>query len=561
MQPIEETTPPQYDVIILGSGMSGTQMGCILAKHKKRVLIIEEAQHPRFAIGESTIPETSFMNRIIADRFGVPEIRNLTSFYALSRAISSSTGIKRNFGFVMHSPGQASNPREFTQCIIPELPWGPESHMFRQDVDAYLLTAAIGYGCTVRQRTTIKDYDVRKTGVTLTSTTGERFTGRFIVDCGGPRAGLALALGVRDEVPRYKTHSRSIYTHMIGVRPFDEIFRLKGQRWRWHEGTLHHMFDRGWAWVIPFNNHPRSTNPLVSVGVQFDPRRHPKPDISAKAEFEGVLARFPDIAAQFRDAKAVREWVQTDRLQYSAKQCVGDRWALMLHATGFIDPLFSRGLQNTAVTIHALTTRLLRALEDDDLSAERFEYIERLQQSLLTHNDEFVSCCYTAFSDFRLWDAFHRMWAIGSVLGAFRLVSAYAKFLETSDEKHLDHLDDNPPYLGHLSADMESYVKLFNDTRDECESVEAGKVSAEVAAARIHRMIEQVDFAKPVWDFGLCISGSSQKIAHSKYNVLPGLRLLRWAQTRSPASIRRYFDYKPSTLLTQARRYVDERLL
>lgn len=560
MQPGNEAHTPHYDVIILGSGMSGTQMGCILAKHKQRVLIIEEGQHPRFTIGESTIPETSLMNRIIADRFGIPEIRQLTSFYAINRSIASSSGIKRNFGFVMHSPGQASNPREFTQCIIPELPWGPESHAFRQDIDAYLLTAAIRYGCTVRQRTTIKEYDIRKTGVTLTSTTGERFTGRFIVDCGGPRAALATQLGVRDEVPRYKTHSRSIYTHMVDVRPFDDIFKLKGQRWRWHEGTLHHMFAGGWAWVIPFDNHPRSTNPLVSVGVLFDPRQHPKTDISAQAEFEGVLARFPDIAAQFRDAKPVREWIKTDRLQYSAKQCVGDRWALMLHATGFIDPLFSRGLQNTAVTIHALATRLLQALRDDDLSAQRFEYIERLQQSLLEHNDEVVSCCYIAFSDFRLWDAFHRLWAVGAALGGFRLVSAYAKFLETGDENHLDHLDDNPPYPGHLSADMESYVKLFNDARDVCEAVGAGKVRAEAAAARIHRMLEQAEFARPVWDFGLCISGSAKKIDHSKYNVLPFLRLLRWVQTSSPPSLRRYFDYKPSTLFTQVQRYLDERL-
>lgn len=561
MQSSDETHAPQYDVIILGSGMSGTQMGCILAKQKLRVLIIEESQHPRFTIGESSIPETSVMNRIIADRFGIPEIKHLTSFYALTRHVSSSTGIKRNFGFVFHRPGQEADPREFTQCIIPELPWGPESHMYRQDVDAYLLTAAIRYGCTVKQRTSITNYEIDKTGVKLTSSAGERFTGRYIIDCGGPRSALATKLGVRDETPRYKTHSRSIYTHMIGVRPFDEIFKLKGQPWRWHEGTLHHMFDGGWIWVIPFNNHRRATNPLVSVGVQFDPRRHPRPDISAQEEFERVLARFPSLAAQFRDARPVREWVQTDRMQYSAKQCIGDRWALMLHATGFIDPLFSRGLENTAVTIHALAPRLIQALRDDDLSTQRFEYIERLQQKLLEHNDDVVNCCYIAFSDFRLWDAFHRMWAVGSVLSAFRIISAYAKFIESGDEKYLDHLDDNPPYLGHLSADIESYVKLFNDTRDECEAVHAGKVSAEVAAGRIHRMIDQTDFARPLWDFGYCISGASKKVVHSKYNIMPGVRVMQWAQKEAPPAIRRYFDFKPFTLLSQVRLYIDDRIL
>ncbi|WP_240321992.1 hypothetical protein [Pseudomonas protegens] len=81
-------------------------MGAILAKQQFRVLIIEESSHPRFTIGESSIPETSLMNRIIADRYGIPELGHITSFYSTQRYVSSSTGIKRNFGFVSTSrPG------------------------------------------------------------------------------------------------------------------------------------------------------------------------------------------------------------------------------------------------------------------------------------------------------------------------------------------------------------------------------------------------------------------------------------------------------------------------
>lgn len=357
-----------FDVIILGSGMSGTQMGAILAKQQFRVLIIEESSHPRFTIGESSIPETSLMNRIIADRYGIPELDHITSFYSTQRYVSSSTGIKRNFGFVFHKPGQEHDSKEFTQCVIPELPWGPESHYYRQDVDAYLLQAAIKYGCTVRQKTKVTEYHADKDGVAVTTAEDERFTGRYMIDCGGPRAPLATKFNLREEPCRFKTHSRSLYTHMLGVKPFDDIFKVKGQRWRWHEGTLHHMFEGGWLWVIPFNNHPRSTNNLVSVGLQLDPRVYPKTDISAQQEFDEFLARFPSIGAQFRDAVPVRDWVKTDRLQFSSTTCIGDRYCLMLHANGFIDPLFSRGLENTAVTIHALAARLIKALRDDDFS-------------------------------------------------------------------------------------------------------------------------------------------------------------------------------------------------
>lgn len=67
------------------------------------------------------------MNRIIADRYGIPELDHITSFYATQRYVASSTGIKRNFGFVFHKPGEEHDPKEFTQCVIPELPWGPRA--------------------------------------------------------------------------------------------------------------------------------------------------------------------------------------------------------------------------------------------------------------------------------------------------------------------------------------------------------------------------------------------------------------------------------------------------
>ncbi|MFH5255524.1 NAD(P)/FAD-dependent oxidoreductase [Burkholderia semiarida] len=547
-----------FDVIILGSGMSGTQMGAILAKQRFRVLIIEESSHPRFTIGESSIPETSLMNRIIADRYGIPELDHITSFYATQRYVASSTGIKRNFGFVFHRPGEEHDPKEFTQCVIPELPWGPESHYYRQDVDAYLLQAAIKYGCTVRQKTSVTEYHADQDGVAVATAQGERFTGRYMIDCGGPRAPLATKFNLREEPCRFKTHSRSLYTHMLGVKPFDDIFKVKGQRWRWHEGTLHHMFEGGWLWVIPFNNHPRSTNNLVSVGLQLDPRIHPKTDISAQQEFDAFLARFPSIAAQFRDAVPVRDWVRTDRLQFSSSACVGDRYCLMLHANGFIDPLFSRGLENTAVTIHALAARLIKALRDDDFSPERFEYIERLQQKLLDHNDDFVSCCYTAFSDFRLWDAFHRLWAVGTILGQFRLVQAHARFRASRDERDLDHLDDNPPYLGYLCADMEGYYQLFNDAKAEVEAVSAGRKPAEEAAARIHALIDEREFAKPMFGFGYCITGAKPQLNNSKYSLLPAMKLLHWTQTSAPAEVKRYFDYNPMFALLRA--YITTRI-
>ena len=98
------------------------------------------------------------------------------------------------------------------------------------------------------------------------------------------------------------------------------------------------MIDRGWFWIIPFDNYKDSKNPLCSVGLTFDERTYPKPkDMTPEEEFNHYLDLYPAVKRQFEGAHRVREWVSTDRLQYSSTQTIGDRWCLMSHAAGFID--------------------------------------------------------------------------------------------------------------------------------------------------------------------------------------------------------------------------------
>ena len=122
---------------------------------------------------------------------------------------------------------------------------------------------------------------------------------------------------------------------------------------------MHHLIERGWFWIIPFDSHKRSKNPLCSVGLTFDERLYPRPkDMTPEEEFNHYLDQYPAVKRQFEGASKVREWVSTDRIQYSSKQTIGHRWCLMSHAAGFLDPLFSRGLSNTFEVVDALVGRL-----------------------------------------------------------------------------------------------------------------------------------------------------------------------------------------------------------
>ena len=483
----------QFDVAIIGAGIGGSMLAAILAKHGVHVSLIDAEFHPRFAIGESTVPHTSKMLQLMADRYDIPELKNLATSQDVQEKVVSSCGIKRGFGFVHHCQEKAQNPQHVTQSLIPGI---PESHWYRQDIDTYMFNTAIRYGTESQQGTRIADLCINEHGVDLKTESGEKISTRYLVDASGRSSLLAQKFDLRETPTRLKTHSRVLFTHMIGVKGYENCVHPKDVHSMpapWSECTLHHIFNGGWMWVIPFNNHENATNPLCSVGLCLDTRRFPRSNMPPEQEFQQFLYRFPEFSKQFEDAKSVRNWTVTNRLQYSPKKCVSDRYCLSMHAAGFIDPLFSRGLANTAQIVDALANRILQAITDDDFSAERFNYIEQLQQSILDYNDQLVNCAYISFVDFDLWNAWFRVWALGMGLGAVRLAGMHKKFLNTLNPTFLPDADE-PSGFFHISPRHEEFKNLWNAAVAEIESVEEKKIPPKYAAQRILTMLDEADF-------------------------------------------------------------------
>jgi FADH2 O2-dependent halogenase len=387
------------------------------------------------------------------------------------------------------------------------------------------------YGARVVQQIRINDVEIDDDGATLIPDRGEPIRAKFIVDASGFRSVLADKFKLREEPTRLRHHSRSLFTHMVGVRPYDEIApkRVYGHPSPWHEGTLHHLFEGGWMWVIPFDNHLRGTNPLVSVGLNLDPRIHPVPDCSPEEEFAQFVARFPDIAPQFENARPVREWVRTGRLQYTSKQTIGYRWCLTSHAAGFVDALFSRGLSNSFEIINALGHRLLAAIRDDDFAVERFAYVQELEQRQLDFNDNLVANAYTSFSDWRLWDAWFRVWSLGQILATFEINRAYATFVKDHDPATLSRLERLAP--DGAIPDYAPARELIGQVSMLCRAVAAGEAKAVDAADEILRLLRQAPFVPPA--FGLAEPANQWTDATTRKI----LSTLRWARTTAPPEI------------------------
>lgn len=411
-----------FDVAIIGSGIAGAALGAILARQGMKVVIFEAKSHPRFSIGESLILETSETMRALAELYDVPELayfssENFAPFYGTTH------GVKRHFGFLQHTAGQPHDKQRTLQAIIPKEPHGHELHLYRQDTDYFMMTTAVSYHATVLQNTPVQEIVLHPDRVEIITGKGVAYTAVYIVDAGGYKSLLADKFGLRDH--NLQTHSRAIFTHMVNVPCYHQVGGSQeayGLPFRMSEGTLHHVFDGGWLWVIPFDNHPASTNPLCSVGLLLDPRQHPpRNDLSPEAEFFEFIERFPSVAAQFKGAQAARDWVRAGRIQYSSTQVVGDRWALLGHAAGFIDPLYSKGLYGSFTAVSLLAHLLLQARQSGDYSAAAFAPLERVTHAFIRSADRLVANSFKAFGHDKLWQVYAMQWLLGAYTEYLRL--------------------------------------------------------------------------------------------------------------------------------------------
>lgn len=534
---LPQRTGDHFDVAILGTGIGGTILGAILARHGLRVLLIEQGTHPRFAIGESTVPETTFLLRFLALRYGVPEIEYLASHQLIRRYVGSTCGIKRGFSFVYHRPGVDQIAHECTQYPTAAPPYGPDVHLYRQDVDAFLLGVALGYGAALRVRTAVREVRFASDGVTLHSD-GEVFRARYLVDAGGIASLLARQLGLRDDPVSLATRSRTIYTHMFGVRPYDQVGvspAAHGLPLPLAQGTLHHLFDGGWMWVIPFENHPSSTNRLCSVGVNFDAGRLPRTAGAGADEFAALIAAHPRLAAQFAGAVAVREWTVTDRMQFSSRRIVGDRWCLLPHAAAFVDPLYSSGLGITMAAIDAIARRLIRAAHDDDFSAERFRFVEDSVRRNFRYYDRLVANSYRSFADFELWNAWTRLWMIGGLYGTMAALELIQRCQRRRDRLDFDDTE-TPPYHGLQGCELPEFAALMDTTEAEMDRFAAGELSSAETARRIFAHVDASNLWPAPWG-----RPRPDRRHPGTFTFWPLYRTGRWARSRGPDNVRKHY--------------------
>ncbi len=417
----------RYDILIVGSGVAGSMLALILGRMGVRVLVIERGAHPRFAIGESTLPTTTLLLRRLAEEHDVPELAEIVHYFGLRR-LGITCYPKQHFWFGYHRAGQPMSDGEELVLDTVRPPIGPDVHVLREELDAFLVSRFSKYQVDYSDRTELKafEYDGKEAVVRLATRDGERdVRAQLVVDASGHASCLGARFGLREKQTRLTTRSRSLFGHFRGVKPLDEAvdrpYRFRRERDR---GTVHHVFDGGWLWVIPFDHG------ITSVGLQIDPNRFPLDrEVDPEVELRSWIDRFPTIRAHLGEMRPIRPLVRTGRVQFSSTRIVGDGFVLTPHAAGFIDPLYSTGLLMSAMFITRFAAIVPRCLATGDFSAARFQPVEDHFLTELEHMDRVVGGTFASFRDFQVFRQFWRVYTHSSVLQYFGSAAVGTEFL------------------------------------------------------------------------------------------------------------------------------------
>ncbi|MEZ0095321.1 NAD(P)/FAD-dependent oxidoreductase [Streptacidiphilus sp. EB129] len=521
-----------HEVAVLGAHLGGGMLAAVLAEGGVDVVLVDAPQDASTPAGESTVPYTAEVFDLLARRFDVPELSALGHFGQLPTEVRSTSGVKKSIGFVYSEPGRRVRPNHLLQFNVPSE--HGESHLFRPDIEAWVHRAAVTHGARIPAgRSALTAVRGGPGDFRIELADGSTVRARFVVDMAGQDAPMLERLGPATVLQSLRHSSRVLTAHLRGVLPLErQVVPGVGGK-PWSGGTTHFVFPGGWVQQVTFNNHVPGNALVTSVAVSLDPKIWPQTTLSPAQEFNRLTARFPELAWQFETAVAVRPWSGGDQWQYGATRTVGEGFLLLDRSAGRNDLVLSRDVTMTAELVHAAAVALLSAHRSNDWSTAHFRPLESFQAELIEHNDRLLEMALAATVDFRLWNAFCRVWLLHSMFAALSLKRARNDALARPGTPGQWQQVDQYRGCGFWFPVYPGFAVLFDDAYRVLRQVSEDRLAPGEAADRIFAQLASASFLPPLFGFG--------DPQDRYYNFTPPKRLkvLLWAKRSAPPLVRR----------------------
>jgi len=357
-----------YDVVIIGGAFSGAATALMLKRKRPeaRLLIIEKTAEFDRKVGESTTEVSScYMTRILG----------LTHY--LGHHQLAKQGLRLWFS---NRPDQ-----RFNDCVEVGSRYQsrlPGFQVDRAKLDSHMLNLAMQAGCDLWRPAKVVSLEVNNGNAQSVSAAvngDERSVRtRWIVDATGRATMLARKLG--HFRPNTEHPINAVWARFAGVKEWDSY------EWRERfpdyangcrtarEWATNHLFGRGWwVWIIPLQGGD------VSAGIVYDSRIFKRPEgPSLGQRLHAHILANPVGREIFGGAHVIEGDVHAlSMLPYHSEEVCGTGWAEVGDAAGFIDPLYSLGLDFCSYTSYYVADLLARSLAGEDVTEQLRHYNEQ----------------------------------------------------------------------------------------------------------------------------------------------------------------------------------------
>lgn len=357
-----------HDVVVIGGAFSGAAAALLLkrARPALRVAVVERTREFDRKVGEATTE--------VSGNF-------LTKQLCLTSHLNHHHIVKQGLRFWFTRPGV----EDFGRC--GELGAFYQTHMpgyqvDRQVLDEHVLEQAREAGAEVIRPARVASVALGiESVVTVSTEAGTReLRAPWVIDASGRATVLARQLGLLRPLPEHPTNS--VWARFRGVKDFDG----PDLRARYPEyaracqagrtAATNHLTGYGWwVWIIPLKGGD------TSVGIVYDERIFELPAGATLGErLHAHLMTNPVGREIFADAEVIPGDVKAySSLPYFSEKIAGPGWQIVGDAAGFLDPLYSAGLDFCSFTVSAAVTRILD--EGEGMKVDWQDLNERFSRS------------------------------------------------------------------------------------------------------------------------------------------------------------------------------------
>ncbi len=387
-------------MVVMGGAFTGAAAALLLKRQmpEANILIVERRKEPDRKVGEST---SEVAGCFLHQKLG------------LYRYLSQNHLVKHGLRLWFTKPGNDSvgacgeiGPYFQSRLVTFQLD--------RATLDPHILKLAEEAGCVVWKPARVAQFHLNGQGkneleVKVDGEEAPRLVrAKWLIDASGRATSIARQRGTLMPLTDHPTNS--IWARFRNVGDLDSAELAKkfpeyamAPRGPRNVATNHLTGYGWWSWIIPLKDGD------VSVGLTYDTRLFTPPEGANLTErLHRHLLSNPIGKELFEKAQPVERDTRTySGLPYYSTEVAGDGWVACGDAAGFMDPLYSQGLDYCSHTVMASLDIVMSGLRGECTQTARACYNQEFQSSYFRWYRALYKDKYAYLGDMDLmWAAF-----------------------------------------------------------------------------------------------------------------------------------------------------------